>query len=554
MTTTTTAPEVAPPDELTTYGTSRARSGARRWAIAGVVVVLGAAGVFGSRALRSSGGSEYAQLFTVSARSFPVLLREKGELKAAESVDIKCRVEGRSTIIWLVEEGTEVQEGDLLVRLASDQIDERVRAEEIRFANAEAAAASAEKEHEILLDQNKSDLRKASLAVDLAKLEKRKYLEGEYKQTTLDIELEIKRAEKVLQRAESDLNNSKILYEQKFISLGDLRNDEIADLEARNAVEKAKLRKKTEENYTHPKMLRQKESDLSEAQKDYERVEKSNAAKAAKSAASLEAKKAEHKLTEQRLAKYREQQANCEIKAPQAGLVVYDTGHSRWDRRQITEGAEVHERQTIIRLPDPTVMIVTVRIHEAKTDRIKLGQEAHVEVEGVPGQIFAGKVTKIAVLADSQNMWLNPDLKEYETEITLNQSDPRLKPGVTARADIIVGQADNVLSIPTQAVFAKAGHHFVFSGTPTDAKPVEVQLGIASDEYVEVTSGVSAGEQILLAVSEELHRTLPNLKPIGPQVNGQPAAKVKQRPAGGKSPGQGRRGGSGHRGQGRKAG
>ena len=63
--------------------------------------------------------------FVVAPQSFNVVLKEKGELKAAKSADVKCEVEGKSTIISLIDEGTPVKEGDLLVELASNEIDDR---------------------------------------------------------------------------------------------------------------------------------------------------------------------------------------------------------------------------------------------------------------------------------------------------------------------------------------------------------------------------------------------------------------------------------------------
>jgi len=517
------------------------------------VVVLGGGGYLAARAIGGRAGEKDVHVFTVARRNISILLREKGELKAAKSVDVKCEVEGRSTIIWLIEEGSEVKEGDMLVKLASDQIDEKVRSEEIRETNATASAAAAESEHEILLDQNASDQRKADLTVELAGTELEKYLEGDWKQKQQDLELELERAKMVLGRAKADYADSRELREQGYISKGDLLNDEFEAFRAQHDVYKAKLAKQIEESYTHPQEHRQRTSDVEEARKELERIVKSNVAKEAKSAASLEAKRAELELTRERLAKFRQQQASCEIRAPQGGLVVYDTGHGHRDRRQIAEGSEVYERQTIIKLPDPSVMVVTVRIHEAKTDRIALGQEALVEVEGQPGRMFTGKVSKIAVLADSQNRRMNPDLKEYETEITLDQNDAPLKPGVTARADIVVRHLEDVLAVPLQSVFSKAGHHFVFRRAGRRQEPVEVELGGSSDEYVEIVKGLSEQDRILLAVSDDLRRTLPELEPrVGPRNgNGPP----KDRPAAGKRPrsGAGKRP-SVHRGGGRSRG
>ena len=100
-----------------------------------------------------------ADRYTVSPRSFDVMLQEKGELKAAKSTDIKCEVEGRATIISLIEEGAAVKEGDLLVELASDEIDDRILQEELKEANAITAYEAAKTALEIQLDKNASDIR-----------------------------------------------------------------------------------------------------------------------------------------------------------------------------------------------------------------------------------------------------------------------------------------------------------------------------------------------------------------------------------------------------------
>ncbi|HUU82268.1 MAG TPA: efflux RND transporter periplasmic adaptor subunit [Phycisphaerae bacterium] len=560
----TTEPSKARPDRLSAGGADSDRDQARwkrlRVAVPILVVVVIGGGFLLIRSAGSGAGDGELQAFTVTRRSFPVLLREKGELKAAKSVDVKCEVEGRSTIIWLIEEGKEVKEGEVLVRLASDQIDEKVRSEEIKDANAQAAVAAAEKEHEILVDQNASDVRKAELVLEMARIEMEKYLEGDWKQMTLDLDLELERAQMVLARSKADLEDAEELHASKFITGGELYNAQFEEFRAKIDVDKAFLRKKIEWEYTHKKNMREKQADDDEAGKELERVRKSTAAREAKSAAELDAKRAEAGLTRERLTKFREQQAKCEIRAPQDGLVVYESeGHGWRGDRQITEGAEVYERQTILKLPDTSVMMVTVRIHEAKTDKIALGQQALVEIEGVPGQVFTGKVTKIAALADSQNQWLNPELKEYETEITLDQNDAPLKPGVTARADIVVRQAEGVLAVPVQSVFGKGGRNFVFRKTRGGGEPVEVEPGVSSDEFVEIASGLSEGDAILLAVSNDLQRTLPEVAPGSEQVNGLPPQRAgmppsAQAPGGGtRRPPQGQRGGTGHGRQGRPA-
>jgi HlyD family secretion protein len=471
--------------------------------------------------LKSLAESEPPTVYTVARKSFPVLVEAKGELEAKSTTDIKSKVEGRSTIIWVIEEGSQVEKGELLVRLASDEIEERITQEEANEASAIAALEAAEKDLEILIDQNKSDIRKAELKVELAEIDRKKYLEGDAKKSFMDAELEIERAEQMLERATLDCEAAEKLYEQKYRTKSEWLQAKFNLEEAERTLEKARLSLKILTKYTHPKELRQKDSDVEEAKKDLARVRKSALAKEAQKRADVEAKKAKLLNTQNQLKKYREQREYCEIRAPAPGLVVYDTGH-RWDPRKITEGSEVFERQTIVTLPDPSVMNVVVRIHEANTNKIDVGQDARVTVEGIPDTIFTGTVTKIAPLADSRNRWLNPDLKEYETEITLDESGENLKPGMTARVDILVSELADTLCVPVQAVFGKGGRHYVFKPDGNEVEPVEVTVGQSSTEYVEIVEGVEEGGEVMLAISEDATRLLPELPPVKPSVNGKP--------------------------------
>ena len=203
--------------------------------------------------------------FSVAPHSFQVVLREKGELKASKSTDIKCEVEGRSTIISLVDEGTTVHEGDLLVELASDQIEDRIRQEELKEANAITAFEAAKTELEIQQDRNASDIRKAELEIELKRLELEKYEKGDWGQMLKDAEIAIEEAEITLERREQDYAAAKELRARQFITQTEYEEDEFAYQKATWEVDKAKRRKAVLEQYTHVAELRRKESDLEEA-------------------------------------------------------------------------------------------------------------------------------------------------------------------------------------------------------------------------------------------------------------------------------------------------
>ncbi|RME38847.1 MAG: HlyD family efflux transporter periplasmic adaptor subunit, partial [Planctomycetota bacterium] len=488
----------APP--VTTTSPARSR---RRWSYAGAALAVLALAVVGFRAVewaRTTRVVTQADKFTVGPRSFSVVLKEKGELQAAKATEITCEVEGRSTIIYLVPEGTAVKKGDLLVELASDAIEDRIRQAELREANAVAAYEAAKAELDIQRDRNASDIRKAKLQIELAELELKKYAEGEWAQQLKDAQIAIDQARINLKRREEDYKSAQELYKRDFITKTQYQEDEFNYQKAKWDLEKALKAKEVLESYTHVAALRKRESDLEEAKKEAERVIKNAEALELQKQRNLEGKKKELDLIRAELAKYRAQREKCRITAPTQGFVVYYSGggrHFMSNDTQIREGATVHERQVLMTLPDTSEMIVVVRVHEAKTDKLRLGQRAVVRVEGMPGKTFTGTVTKIAAVADTQNRWLNPDLKEYETHITLDPTDAQLKPGVTAYVQIEVETVENVLAVPVQSIYAKGGRRYVFRQNGDEPEPVPVKVGAIGTAWAEIREGLREGDRVL---------------------------------------------------------
>ncbi len=483
------------------------------------VVVIGAAATYYLSSSWQDSAVRLSQMdkFVVAPRTFNVVLKEKGELKASKSADIKCEVEGRSTIISLIDEGKLVTKGDMLVELASDEIENRIQQEELKEANAVSAFEAAKAELDIQRDKNESDNRKASLKIELAQLELDKYRKGDWIQQLKDAEIAISQARIMLEREKEDFEAAKELVERKFITRTEFKEDEFNYQKAQWDLEKADRAKNVLEEYTHIANLRRSESDLEEAGKEALRVQKSAEAEETKKVRALEGKEKELNLTQTQLEKLKRQRKQCRIFAPTSGYVVYYSGGGGHrfmsGQNQIQEGAEVRERQILMQLPDTTQMAIVLRVHEAKMDRLAVGQKALVEIEGIPGKRFSGNVSKIAVLADTQNRWLNPDLKEYETEILLDETDEVLKPGATAHVEIMVETVVDKLAVPVQAIYSKGGKRYAFHNDRGAVSPREIQLGAIGMEWAEVVNGLQSDDQILLAFSDEQKRMIPDAAP-----------------------------------------
>jgi hypothetical protein len=104
----------------------------------------------------------------------------------------------------------------------------------------------------------------------------------------------------------------------------------------------------------------------------------------------------------------------------------------------------------------------------------------------------------VAPLPDTQSRWSNPDLKVYATEILVTDTLPDVKPGVSARAEIVITNLPNVLTVPLQAVTTRNGKQVVFLASAPD-QPVSVNIGMYNTKFIEITSGLKEGAQVLLA-------------------------------------------------------
>jgi HlyD family secretion protein len=109
-----------------------------------------------------------------------------------------------------------------------------------------------------------------------------------------------------------------------------------------------------------------------------------------------------------------------------------------------------------------------------------------------------GEVTKVGVLPDSQNMWMNPDMKVYLTTISIPKTCEWLKPGMSAKAEIMVDHLSDVVFAPIQAVTPGEGKQLCFVTAHGKTEKREVQVGQFNELYIEIKSGLHEGDLVLL--------------------------------------------------------
>jgi HlyD family secretion protein len=518
-----------------------------RWVLIFVAVVTSIRGlvllwgVFSN----SDGSSKESGTFTVRRGDLPITVTEAGDIKAINSTDIKSEVEGRTTIISIVDEGTiimpeDVNNGKVLVELDSSDIKERLTQQEITFSNEEASYTEAKEALDIQIKQNDSDIKAGRMKVRFALMDLQKYLGGVLAEKLIsgatnlgdednervpalrgpdiasligdpnlgggalqklrELNDNITLAESKFEQASDRLIWTQKLYDKEYVAETELRKDQLEMQSSKIQMDKARTALELFRLYEFSKEAEKLLSDYNEAERELERIKASARSKLAQAQARLDSKEATYSLEKERLEKWRKQLEACTIRAPVPGQVVYSSSMmDRWERRNrpIEIGAEIYERQKIISIPDTSEMKVEIKIHETWVDKVQPEQPARITIAAFPDMTFTGKVLKKAPLADPEE-WLNPDLKVYSTDVSIDGTYDFIKTGMTAKVEIIIEELKNVISVPIQTVVNRNGKKVCYVIGSREPEQREVETGLFNDNFVEIKSGLVEGDKVLL--------------------------------------------------------
>ncbi len=474
----------------------------RRWLALAVVLAVAAA-VATAAARRRREARTRPATFTVERGPLTINLIVSGTIQSREQIIIRSGVEGRNTIVWMVEEGRAVKEGDLLVELDSSRLKDSLAEQEIRTQNAEANRIQARENLEVTRNQAEANIEDAELTLRFARMDQEKYEQGEYPQQLRQSEAEITIAGEELQRASDQLEWSRRLAGEGYITRTELQADELTVKRRQLDLELARGRRTLLTDYTHVQTAERQRSNIKQAEMALERVRRKARADIVRAESDLRARESEYAQQTARLERIKDQIEKCRMTAPAAGLAIYATTvrPNRWGGGQpLAVGQDVSERTELIYLPVTSSLMAEIRVPEASLMKVRVGLPAVVRVDALPGRLFQARLARVGLLPDSQQMWMNPDLKLYTCEVHLLNGADELRPGMSCQVEILIDRYDDAVFVPVQSVL-------MVEGRPTayvlprrgEAVPRPVEIGLDNNRMVRVLSGLEPGEQVLLA-------------------------------------------------------
>jgi len=182
------------------------------------------------------------------------------------------------------------------------------------------------------------------------------------------------------------------------------------------------------------------------------------------------------------------------VTAPVPGVVIFKRD---WNNEARQVGTNVFIMDTVIELPDLSTLRAKVMVDEIDAGKVRVGQDALVQVDAVQGKVFSGKVSYLSTIL-KQAAYDRPQ-KIAEALIELKESDLKgLRPGMSTRVQIQVGRHSQVIVVPLASIQEREGRSFVQVWRPEKKEYEwrEIQLLANDGMSAVVSSGLEVNEKI----------------------------------------------------------
>jgi HlyD family secretion protein len=442
------------------------------------------------------GGRGDAASAEVREGPFRVAITEAGTLQALRSVTYASSIQSnQAKIVALAPEGQIVKNGDLLVLFDAAPFEEEIRRNQALLAQAEAEVLKAREDLKLQAIQNQEELLAARLRVEKSDLEMKDVQQGKGRVKEEEAAAAVTNAERELQKAQTALDDLKPLLAEGFITRTELERAEQQVARAREELDLAKRRRDALFDFGRPLELSQARSDAQSSRETLRQLEGAASYRTSQKQAAISSAESRIQEAAARLELARQQLLRCEVRAEVPGIVVYKEVFFGSEQRKPQVGDQVWANQPLIILPDISRMVVETKVRETDIYKVERNQKVTVRVEAYPDLRLTGAVTLVGTLAQEEKD--RRGTKFFSVTVQVNESEPRLRPGMTARVEIQVEEREKALYVPLEAVFEREGHTVVYLDGRRP-RPRDVVLGPSNADFVVVEKGLSRGDRVLL--------------------------------------------------------
>jgi HlyD family secretion protein len=186
------------------------------------------------------------------------------------------------------------------------------------------------------------------------------------------------------------------------------------------------------------------------------------------------------------------------LKAPAAGMVSLVPVWHPEGRSPFKPGDRAWPGAPLAELPDADSLRISAHVDETERGRLAVKQPVTLHLDAIPDRQFTGSIEEISTLASEDFSAGWPIPRNFDVRIILDQSDPRLKPGMTAQVTVIVDRVRDALAIPVQASFQKEGEMLAYVWSGSKFRTQRIEISRRSGDRILVAKGLQPGDRIAL--------------------------------------------------------
>ncbi len=433
----------------------------------------------------------------VARRSFNIIVRSIGVLDAEQAHMVASTLRGgKGKIIYLVNDGSWVKEKDVLVKLDPAPFEEEILDLQGKIKRLTAAVEAKRQ----LLEWGKNRVIKefsaAKFKIKRAELELLKYKNGEGPLQLIQYKEELKKIQQRKNKYLSYLENLKLLKEKGFDHHGEIiRAKQELELLQDN-FKTAERKVDSYQNYVYPSMIKKFEANLEQAKAEQEQIKKGSVHQIAQAQSSLNEVQAQLENNKGDLKETKEKLIKTVIKAPSDGIVILYEAFRNGQRRKPRIGDTTLQNQPILYLPNISTMIVKTQVREIDLHKVTIGQNCKVALEAYPNKKLMGTIIFIGALASESNENAK-GAKYFQMTVKLTSPDSDLRPGMTARVNILVTQIEDAITLPVYTLFEDHDGKYCFRcQAEKGCQKIQVITGRENDDFIEILSGLSEGDWV----------------------------------------------------------
>ena len=177
-------------------------------------------------------------------------------------------------------------------------------------------------------------------------------------------------------------------------------------------------------------------------------------------------------------------------------MVIYKEVFFGTEKRKVQVGDQVWPNQPLIMLPDLSQMTVETQVRETDIYKVEKNQQVLISADAYPELTLEGEVNFIGTLAQENEARRGG--KYFTVTILVEKADPRLRPGMSTRVELLVERLPSAKYVPLEAVFERGGKHYCYVMRGRSPEVREVLVGPSNENHIVIETGLDAGDRVLL--------------------------------------------------------